>query len=148
MILASSFSSRKTYSHVELTPKIWRTWITIGLTWLSCNAFGFNVAIRSTAWWTMTIFLETIFQWNTKPSLANTILSFVAFWIFRTFWDNAFVKSAYFSLFAIQMLKAFVDAIMSNFCITVLILEAIIIAGTTRRSAFTTILLTLWLLPY
>ena len=139
MILAGSFSSRQTYSHVELTRKIGRTGITMGLTWLSRNAFAFDVAICSSAWWTMTIFLETIFQGNTKTSFRNTILSFIAIRIFCTFWDNAFVESAYVSLFAIQMPKAFVDAIMSGVCITVLIMGAIFIAGTTRRSTLTTI---------
>ena len=143
MILASPFSSRETYSNVQITTEICWTWITMGLTWFGCNAFAFDVAICSSAWWTMTIFLETMFQGNAKTSFSNTILSFIAIRIFRTFWDNAFVEAAYFSPFAIGMLKAFIDAIMSTVSITVLIMWAFFVAGTTRRSTLTTIFLEL-----
>ena len=143
MTLANPFFARETYSNVEFITKIRWTWITIRLTWLSRNAFAFDVAICSSAWWTMTIFLETMFQGNAKTSFSNTILSFIAIRIFRTFWDNAFVETADFFTFAFRMLQTFIDAIMSNVCITVLIIGAIFIAGTTRRSTLTTIFLEL-----
>ena len=134
MILANNpFSTRETYSNVQITTEIRWTWITMSFTWFSRNAFAFDVAICSSGWWTMTIFLETIFQRNAKPSFANTVFSFIAIRIFRTFWDNAFVEAAYFSPFAIGMLKAFIDAIMSTVSITVLITWAFFVAGTTRR---------------
>ena len=115
--------------------------MTMGLTWFSRHAFAFHVTIRSSAWWTMTIFLETIFQRNAKSGFFSAIIPFIALRIFRTFWDNAFVESAYFSTFAIRMLKAFIDTIMSTVFVTVLIIGTILIDGTTRRSTLTTIFL-------